>query len=234
MLPAINVLNYNPPTSLVATTMPDAIAVRAPYDNVAPSVSSPQLNNNASPNNEVVPATAEDVQAAAAASETSSFTLPSNAQAIANSGSQAAFLAQLIEQDGSPTAQNVLVQYEKLVNFSLVKYKPSDAGRPQADPAATFEKVFQSLHTTSSPAPTTVSAPIRQPQVQLQNTAPQVEAEAPVVAVEAPAPRPAKAPQDNAPAASTFTTAAISAYTATVQRNNAPANNNDALNLEVA
>src|SRR5690606_2116250 len=43
-----------------------------------------------------------------------------------------------------PSVQRVLEQYEALVNLSNVKYKPSDALKPEEQPSNLFEKLLQS------------------------------------------------------------------------------------------
>lgn len=75
--------------------------------------------------------------------------IPANTSPLAGAN----FLAQLIGQDASPQAQTVLVEYEKLVYLSTIKYKPSDAMRPQVQPSDVFSKmVSERKNQLSSPA----------------------------------------------------------------------------------
>ena len=64
--------------------------------------------------------------------------------ANANVGVQAAFIAQLAAQDATQETHVALLQYEKLVEISNVKYKPSDAFKPSADPSSLFSRLVSS------------------------------------------------------------------------------------------
>ncbi|MDE3038675.1 MAG: hypothetical protein KGJ21_09545, partial [Pseudomonadota bacterium] len=74
--------------------------------------------------------------------------LGGNAATIPNINAQATFLAQLIGQDITipPETAGILVQYEKLDAYSQVKYKPSNAQKPQAAPSNVFSRILQEEH----------------------------------------------------------------------------------------
>jgi hypothetical protein len=124
-------LQTSPP--LVNTTTPGTNETRVPPTAVAPSVSSPQIDTNARGNNSLL--ARKEAPAAAPSSPSVSFTatagVPQPAQTY-TLGAQVNFLAQLIGQDTSAPTQRVLVEYEKLANIAGVKYKPSNAGKPEA------------------------------------------------------------------------------------------------------
>lgn len=137
--------NVNIPTSptLVATALPNSNALRPPYDNVTPSVSSAKLDDNASGNRVLL-----------LKNENTATSLPANIQAekfaivqSSNSTSfaadaQTAFLTQLASGDISPEVYGIFVQYDKLVSYANVKYKPSNAGKP-VDPVTIFSTLIQ-------------------------------------------------------------------------------------------
>lgn len=145
MLPIAVVNNYNPvPVSLAGATLPGSVVAHVPYDNVAPSISSAEVNNNASPNSEMATSDqAAAIQADANDGEQTSSAAANNAAQNQSGGAQATFIAQLISQDISPPAQTILVQYEKLVAISNVKYKPSNASKPAAAPSSAFGQILQ-------------------------------------------------------------------------------------------
>jgi hypothetical protein len=145
MLPVTTTSAYTTPPPLVNTTTPGTTVVHVPPDTVAPSFSSPQVDTNARGNNAGLPASQPPPQPQSQLSaDASAFpTLTgSNAQKF-TLGAQANFIAQLIGQDITPSVQGILVQYEKLVNIGNVKYKPSDAFKPQAEPSSLFGKLLQ-------------------------------------------------------------------------------------------
>src|SRR5690348_10236021 len=107
MLPVVpNVTNYTLPTPIVNTTVPGTAVAHVPYDNVAPSVSSPQVDNNARGNS-----SAANLPSAppAPSAELPALTLYSPVLTEAatgfNPGAQATFIAQLAGQDTSPETQ---------------------------------------------------------------------------------------------------------------------------------
>lgn len=129
--------------TLVATTLPNSIALRVPSDNVAPSISSAQLDNNASGNrfalakNDPSLAVLTNPRAEIFSSITNSNSAPITANA------QTAFLAQLAGGDISSETQSIFLQYEKLLNYANVKYKPSNAGKP-VEPVGIFKNILKS------------------------------------------------------------------------------------------
>ena len=114
---------------LVATPVPNTQAtVRVSPIDVAPSFVNESVKNE----------TRNSPPAAARSAPASAAPVSLAAQQPTPSGPtpasvQTNFLAQLIGQDSSPQAIVYLAQYEKLVAFSNVKYKPSNAGKPQAE-----------------------------------------------------------------------------------------------------
>lgn len=125
-------------TPLINTAVPGSAIVHMPYDNVAPSVSSAQTDPNARGNSTPPP----EEEHAPAAPPPSPFPNFLSNPAVSSSV-QATFLAQLISQDASPETTGILVQYEKLVAFSNVKYKPSNAMKPAPEPSGVFGKLLQ-------------------------------------------------------------------------------------------
>jgi hypothetical protein len=164
MMPLVNTTSsFITPPPLVNTTTPGTTIAHVPYDNIAPSVSSAQVDNNARGNSTP---TASPAPAAAPAQPDpdvpSSFSLAlTNASGNFSTAAPATFLAQLMGQDLSPEAKAVLVQYEKLVNIGNVKYKPSNALKPEAEPSNIFGKILQSERAAPSrPAQETAPSPL--------------------------------------------------------------------------
>lgn len=154
MLPlTTNVTSYTVPPPIVNTAVPGTSVAHVPYDNVAPSVSSAQVDNNARGNNSARPQAAETpAPLPQLASESSLAGLSyASSSAAAALPAQATFIAQLMGQDTSPATQVVLVEYEKMLSLSNVKYKPSDAAKPQAQPSGLFNRILQE---EKAPAPT--------------------------------------------------------------------------------
>ena len=146
MIPITSTSAVTTPPPIVNTTTPGTNETHLPSTMVAPSFSSAQLDNNASGNNTIVKASMPDVPQTQtlAAATSSNVGVPQSASDKFTLGAQTNFIAQLIAQgDNSPSAQGVLVQYEKLVNIANVKYKPSDAAKPQEQPSNLFGKLVQ-------------------------------------------------------------------------------------------
>ncbi len=141
--PIGNIIINPPPTTLVATALPNSIALRVPYDNVPPSVSNTQLDNNARSNQNILQKSGDAQAAAAITSSTENFSVTSiaNTQAL-NIAAQTTFLAQLAAGDISPEARTIFAQYDKLVSYANVKYKPSNAGKP-SEPVGMFGRLLQ-------------------------------------------------------------------------------------------
>lgn len=141
MLPLSNISNYSQiQVPLVNTAVPGSAVTHVPYDTVAPSVSNAQVDNNASPNNVQTTApqpTAQQVAGNGANPSSASI----GQQQSQNTGLQTAFLTQLLAQDNSPETQTILVQYEKLVALGNVKYKPSNAFKPE-EPSSLFGQIL--------------------------------------------------------------------------------------------
>lgn len=150
MLPTISSFNITtPPQTLVATQIPDNNALRVPYDNVEPALSTVQINNNARGNGGAVSLSQPGAQTASVPTitigEVPAFL--SGASSGLSASVQATFLAQMLGQDydGAPTEamKSILVEYEKLIAYSYVKYKPSNAMLPPPEPAGLFGKLLQ-------------------------------------------------------------------------------------------
>jgi hypothetical protein len=147
MLPLINTA-YMPVTtqpSLVATTIPENNTLRVPHNNVTPPVSSAQVDPNASGNNKLLAQPAAQTPAASTAAATPAVT--TNLSPATPIGAPATLLAQMIGQTLPPEAQQVLRgvlnEYEKVIINSYVKYKPSNASLPRAEPAGAFSQLVK-------------------------------------------------------------------------------------------
>lgn len=164
LLPAVpSTVSYIPPQApLVNTAMPGSDVARVPYDNVAPTVSNVQIDNNARGNNGYASAAPSNASAEAAGN----FELGSPAmRSGGNLGMPTAFLAQLLGQTLSAeidsVTQSLLVEYEKLVFLSNVKYKPSNAFKPPPAPVSIFDTVLRDTRTQASePLPVTTNTPV--------------------------------------------------------------------------
>lgn len=138
-----NTVNIPTSPTLVATALPNSNALRPPYDNVTPSVSSAKLDDNASGNrvlllkNENIPPSIP----ANAQAEKFAIAQSSNSTSFA-ADAQTAFLTQLASGDISPEVYGIFVQYDKLVSYANVKYKPSNAGKP-VEPVTLFSTLIQ-------------------------------------------------------------------------------------------
>ena len=171
MLPLASVYSTNPiQTPLVNTALPGSAVTHVPYDNVAPSVSNAQVENNTKGNSEISSAAASEPPA----SENAAASAAAAAGDAANLGTiaQATFLAQLASQDSSPATQVILVEYEKLVSISSIKYKPSNAQKPEAGPSNAFSRLLQEENTApatpSASATVAAKAPVTLEQAQVQ------------------------------------------------------------------
>ncbi|NBX03485.1 MAG: hypothetical protein EBR02_05410 [Alphaproteobacteria bacterium] len=100
------------------------------------------MHNNARGNNTQVAISPPETPDTAAPSQNfASYFSNNSADGIATA--QTNFFAQLIGQGGGQDARALLVVYEKLVQLSEVRYKPSDAGVPEPEPAGVFGKLVQ-------------------------------------------------------------------------------------------
>jgi hypothetical protein len=162
LLPAVpSTVSYIPPQApLVNTAMPGSDVARVPYDNVAPTVSNVQIDNNARGNN----AYASAASANALAETGGDFELGSPAMRSGSPlGMPTAFLAQLLGQTLSAemdsVTQSLLVEYEKLVFLSNVKYKPSNAFKPPPAPLSIFDGVLRETRAQASEPEQNTSLP---------------------------------------------------------------------------
>lgn len=193
MLPVVASVNaFNFQTPLVNTTTPGTSVTRMPPDNVAPSLSSATVEDDLQGANQ---------QQLAAANANN-----------AKPNVQSAFIAQLAGQDDSPETQGLLVQYEKQIAISNVKYKPSLAFKPQPEPSSVFGRILQSEktappqpHAEEPPAPETETTA---PQLAKSSTIAAQQGSAITVAVTQPGLRGAKLStgprSDNSSAASAY------------------------------
>ena len=219
---ATNISAYTIQPPLVNTTTPGTSVVHVPYDNVAPSVSGSQVDNNTKGNGSVPTPAQEQASPAADTSAASLSSAANNASNALNTSTQATFIAQLAAQDSSPETHIILLQYEKLVEISNVKYKPSNAFKPSSDLAGVFGNLV-----AHSKAPVKSVPP--QPEIStVQKAAPQTpiaETSAPPVSTDtnlntdisvnntAPEPQPAAAPPVVTPQPQ-----AVNAYIASLAR----------------
>lgn len=142
MLPVVNASAIPAQPSFVATFIPGNNAVlHVPYDNVAPSVSSVQIQNNARGNSAAPPPAGQPAVSAAPAPAVSAALATASGSLAAGAG--VTFFAQVIGQGASLEAQGMLVQYEKMVALAQVKYKPSNASLPPPEPAGVFGRILQ-------------------------------------------------------------------------------------------
>ena len=155
MLPVIANIPVVLPTqpTLVATPMPNAAAVRAPYDAVAPSVSNPAVGDNKQGNASVASAAQVAVSAAVSADVPLSVPIPASFSTNSASLSAGAMYATQDMAQNSDDAPVFLQAYEKMVALSEVKFKPSNAGVPEAQPADVFSRVMQQDRAAPRPAP---------------------------------------------------------------------------------
>lgn len=145
MLPLITTayIPVTPPPSLVDTAIPDNSAQRVPYDNAQPPVSSPRTDPDARGNPQFL-----SPLPAATAAPSAIASLPTEARGFAGApfGTPATLIAQLM---GAPISsetgqlQVILQAYERIVANSQIKYRPSDATKPQVEPAGVFGKLLE-------------------------------------------------------------------------------------------
>lgn len=221
MMPIVNSVVPPPPiqTPMVNTAVPGSTVVRVPHDNVPPSVSNAQVENNTRGNNGQQQIAEEQAAPPAPIAEGEEFFIehsyPNNPRTVT---AQTTFLAQLAAQmDDSPQAQVLLVQYEKLVAFSNVKYKPSNAMKPQAEPAGAFGKILQAdkappVPVAQSPAPALAEMAIEQ-----AASSPTAAAIAEIRAAAKAPPREQRQAENEEPA-NPVVPAGITAYAASISR----------------
>ena len=144
MFASIGNIFFTPqPPALTATALPNSIALRVPYDNVAPSVSSTQLDNNASSNNSQLPKTTAPQLSAAEESIAEKFNISVNSNFPSlTANAQTTFFTKLASGDISTETHGLFLQYEKLLSYANVKYKPSNAGKP-VEPIGIFGAILQ-------------------------------------------------------------------------------------------
>ena len=183
-------LYIQPP--IVNTTTPGTTVLHVPPDNVAPSVSGAQVDNNTKGNNAAPQAVEEQVVLSEAAGTATFSVIPATTPSSQSVSAQSAFIAQLAGQDTSQETHTILKQYEKLVEFSNVKYKPSNAFKPSSSPASVFGSILHQEKAAPQPAvqaqAPVVSAPVSHVEAApvQTNAVSEVPHEAPVQAEEQP------------------------------------------------
>lgn len=155
--PAVNPVSTPPP--LVHTTLPGTNETHLPPTTVSPPFSSPQVDGNARGNSGTPRPQASSPPSSPALMPAAfpSVGVPPGPAETFTLGAQTNFLAQLIGQEITPSVRQVLVQYEKMVHISQVKYKPSEAMKPEAEPAGLFGKWLES-QAAESPAASRAAA----------------------------------------------------------------------------
>ncbi len=149
-----NTIVYIPPqqSPLVNTSVLGSQTTRVLADNVAPSVSNAQVDNNARGNGGAFTSSPSPAQTAPDSS--AQFNLTASAQNAPSVNTPSAFLAQLLAQSNSSDnsiTQSILVGYEQLVSISNVKYKPSNALKPSDDLSGVFGRILQQEQPAQSP-----------------------------------------------------------------------------------
>ncbi|MGE0754486.1 MAG: hypothetical protein AB7L92_04935 [Alphaproteobacteria bacterium] len=128
---------------LVNTAIPENIAQRVPYDNVAPPVSSPRTEPDARGNRQFFSSSPIPTASQTPPPEQTAYGKPLSGAPF---GAPATLLAQLIgqpvPQQTSNQLRTILSEYEKLLTNSQIKYLPSNAGRPAAEPAGAFSRLL--------------------------------------------------------------------------------------------
>ena len=159
MLPLINttLTPITPQPSLVATPVPDNNTLRVSPTAVAPSVSSAQTDPNASGNNKLLLQGGAGSTQPVASMAQSLVTNVTNLSPETPLGAPATLLAQMIGQNLPPEAETVLRgvlnEYEKIIINSYVKYMPSTASLPQAEPSGTFSQTLKQLSSAPQEKP---------------------------------------------------------------------------------
>jgi hypothetical protein len=159
MLPVANSAYTTVAPVIVANQVP--ANTRLLQNTIAPSVSSTQIYDH-SPSSQAVTS-----GGGSASGLLVSFTNGGGTPA-ASSGAQlsssSSFLTQLISQDAGSEAGGFLQAYEQLVQYSSVKYKPSNADLPQPKPTGTQAIIEQQAQIqVQAPPPPPVQIIVQQP-----------------------------------------------------------------------
>jgi len=159
--------------NLVATPLPNTLALRVPNNNVAPSPSSAQIDNNASANSGFILEKISIAPLPIPLQSVGGFSAQNYVLTQTSGGAvQAEFLAQLAGGDASPEVDKIFAQYEKLVKYGAVKYKPSDAGKPE-NPESIFNAALQ------NPVPEQVLAPSQNKEIAVAPPEPKIVPQVP-------------------------------------------------------
>ncbi|MEZ5692047.1 MAG: hypothetical protein R3D71_10355 [Rickettsiales bacterium] len=93
--------------------------------------------------------------------------IANNNNYLTPSNSRAIFLTQLASGDISPEIQGIFAQYNKLISYANVKYKPSNAGKPNIDPNSIFSLLLRqkdnspSVNITQKPQATQINSIVK-------------------------------------------------------------------------
>ena len=139
MLP-VTVTTILPPVASAVTWQPTA----APFitvEHIAPSVSSARPDNNARGNASYVATPPK--QAVVETSVPSLASMPSPLPATPLARYPSEFLSQWLGQDDAAITQKLLAEYERLISYGDVKYKPSNASKPLPAPSNLFGKLLR-------------------------------------------------------------------------------------------
>lgn len=189
MIPVINTAVNIPPaqTALVATPLPDTNTLRVPFDNVPPSVSNAQVNNNARGNGAYAAVESVDYAVPVASASTAAA---AGSQSSVAPGIPAAFIAQLVGQQMPVALQGalggVLAEYEKMIVSSFTKYRPSNASLPPPPPSGVYGRILQQERAARvAPAPPAVAdkqQPVERVEPVAQPSAPPLQVEVEIAA----------------------------------------------------
>lgn len=235
MLPAVTSnVAFIPPQQapLVNTAILGSEATRVPYDNVAPSVSNAQVDNNTKGNS--TPFASPAAPAPSSELSASAFALPSAAGTSPVISLPTNFIAQILGQDISgnldSVTRGILVAYERLVALSDVKYKPSNALKPSGGPAGAFSELVQQNPPVQQSAAPVAEIAAEAPSVQNDvpvETAAQTEAIVETISADVPPPAITESLPESvqaealpeAPRAPVSVSPGVSAYQLTSSRN---------------
>ncbi len=218
MIPiAGSIVPVNPvQTPIVNTMLPGATILHVPVDNVAPPVSNAQVHNNSRGNGGSAKPQGESAPIVLTGTNVT-FALAQGDPANIAPAAPATFIAQLISQ-GVPIT-GLLLEYEKLISFSNVKYKPSNAHKPPPPPAGVFGRILQQ-EKTAAPAEA-LSRAIDRPETSSESPEPRTDIKEAAPLPQEPAIPSAQRPSPAPRASASNIVQGLSAYAASSLRNDA-------------
>ena len=128
---------FQPPPSIVNTTIPDTSVVRVPYDNVAPTVSGVQVDNNSRGNGNSAPPQQEEETSQSQNASAPTTKTSNNLVELENKSSQASFIAQIASQSASNETQGSTVQTELQAENRANKNRVANNAKPNFIPSGT-------------------------------------------------------------------------------------------------